>query len=195
MWGDWFHFAVAAHKDIDAPCDVVWKLLANMEDLASVFSGVTNVERIDGRISTDDATAHARGAKMPMPDNLAPVGSKWRVHRQLKSGEQYYGDWAVTKIDDSRDCSRSIVFHTTGLAGGAATATTTWTVEPAVGEDGQSSCKACRVTMTLAVVPHKLFVIVGTLMCCCVFKQRAIVSTERDLDDLNIAAIAAKDGW
>mmetsp|Transcript_16664 Transcript_16664/g.47831 ORF Transcript_16664/g.47831 Transcript_16664/m.47831 type:complete len:238 (+) Transcript_16664:95-808(+) len=43
-------------------------------------------------------------------------------------------------------------------------------------------------TITLAVVPTKLFLIAGRLMCCCVYKQRALSATEEDLEDMAAAS-------
>lgn len=186
MFEEWLQFAVAVHREIDAPAQVCWKLLVNMSDLASVFSGVAKVEQINDccEIGTDTRRVVISGG------GLATVGSQWRVHRHLESGERYFSDWTVTKIEDTGPkYPKSIVFYTTGLGEeGAATSTSTWTVQPARDEDGRISCSACRVTMTLAVIPHKFYLIVGRLMCCCVFKQRALASTERDLEDVAIAA-------
>ena len=43
-------------------------------------------------------------------------------------------------------------------------------------------------TITLAIVPTKLFLIAGRLICCCVYKQRALSATEEDLEDMAVAA-------
>ena len=43
-------------------------------------------------------------------------------------------------------------------------------------------------TITLAIVPNRLFLMAGRIMCCCIFKKRAQTCTDEDLEDLRAAA-------
>ena len=46
-------------------------------------------------------------------------------------------------------------------------------------------------SITLAIMPTKLFLVAGRVLCCCFYKKRALSVTEKDLEDLAFAVVKA----
>uniref|UniRef100_A0A7S2A9G1 Coenzyme Q-binding protein COQ10 START domain-containing protein n=1 Tax=Trieres chinensis TaxID=1514140 RepID=A0A7S2A9G1_TRICV len=170
MWQwleDRLNFAVGAYRDVDAPCHTVWDIVKDPGAYPSYFSGVTGVEFL----GESKRGSHLR------------LGTKFRVHRRLPTGEVFHGDWTVSAIDTGPSFPKSVVFWSPHFANVMA-GTTTWKVEPS--EEGNKD--RCRFSITLAISPQGLFTDVGRLMFCCCFQRKAMVAVEKDVDDVATAA-------
>lgn len=55
------------------------------------------------------------------------------------------------------------------------------------GDTGEDPSKSV-ASITLAIMPTKLFLVAGRILCCCFYKKRASSVTEEDLEDLAKAA-------
>lgn len=164
-------FAISVDRDIDAPCQAVWERFIDIDRHPECITGIHSIERLDSSRKGDPLR----------------LGTRYRVNRVNDHGEFYGGDWTVVAIDDEKKAfPKSVTFYTDNLGNGA-TCSSTWTVGPPldITSDGQKKSYA---TISIALVPQKLFLMAGRIMCSCVFRKRAIEASDIDLRDFAAAS-------
>jgi len=186
MFIERFGFSASEKVAINAPFDLVWEAILNIEHYPSVYSSCCSAKRIEDKYS-----GHRRRQTETSDDSLEIqlMNSKWEIVRvSTLENQQYKFSVAVTQMSLNEN-KRSITLSTSKVLG--ATGSLKLVLERKDNEtDGnaESNWQSCEVTAILSLIPYKIFVELLGIMCCiCLLKWRAKMAMDCDLEDLKQA--------
>ena len=218
MFERYLEFAVGSSIDINASPDIVWSVMSDIDKYSQVFWNITKVERLDGSKEGSAIAVGSRYRIHRQTRQRERYFADWTVtamepgrsitfysNNIVSDGMTSSTTWSVTPAPPPESKRRKRKSVTRRLSGTLETISRRRSSNISLPElndlaalqdvDGDAKKSDDIVmpaksiaTITLAIVPTKLFLIAGRLMCCCVYKQRALSATEEDLEDMAAAA-------
>mmetsp|Transcript_24094 Transcript_24094/g.58193 ORF Transcript_24094/g.58193 Transcript_24094/m.58193 type:complete len:335 (-) Transcript_24094:18-1022(-) len=201
-------FSIPISVAIEAPIDVVWAAVKDIQSYPTTYSSVEKVRPNEDRYcsnvrssatsgaassSNGDRRSSGGGSLKSVDDSsqrgasvVAFQGSKWKITRiSVLESQRYSTDVTVTQISEEGN-RRSFTMSTHQMLG--ATCSLKTIVEAAQDNDeapSPSGAQTCRVTVIMTMIPYRFFVkLLGITCCLCLLKSRARMAMERDLEDL-----------
>ena len=204
--------------DIDVPPDIVWSVMSEIDQYSEVFWNVTKIERLDGSKQGSAIAVGSRYRIHRQTRQGERYFADWTVtamepgrsitffsNNIVSDGMTSSTTWSVAPAPPPESKRKKRKSVTRRLSGTLETITRRRSsnislpgvddlaaLQAADGDARKSEDVVMPVksiaTITLAIVPTKLFLIAGRLMCCCVYKQRALSATEEDLEDMAAGA-------
>ena len=218
MFERYLEFAVGSSIDIDVSPDIVWSVMSAIDKYSEVFWNVSKVERLDGSKEGSAIAVGSRYRIHRQTRQGERYFADWTViamepgrsitfysNNIVSDGMTSSTTWSVAPAPPPEPRRKKRKSVTRRLSGTLETITRRRSSNISLpGADDLAALHAADggakksegvvmpvksiATITLAIVPTKLFLIAGRLMCCCVYKQRALSATEEDLEDMAVGA-------
>ena len=194
-------FSIPINITINAPIDIVWDALTDVQSYPKTISSVVRVTPIEDpyheyKSSKISASTNSSAQRATTDDDAMAgteiigtsfKGSRWNITRRI---DGYSANVTVTKY--SIDCAdkkdkRSFTMSSSEFLGATCSLRITAEVVPAPPASNEQSDDpyVVQVTAILTMIPYKFFIKVIGIMCClCLLKYRARMAMECDLEDL-----------
>ena len=218
MFERYLEFAVGSSIDIDFSPDIVWSVMSDIDKYSEVFWNVSKVELLDRSKEGSAIAVGSRYRIHRQTRQGERYFADWTVtamepgrsitfysNNIVSDGMTSSTTWSVAPAPPPEPRRKKRKSVTRRLSGTLETTTRRRSsnislpgadvlaaLHAADGDAKKSEGVVMPVksiaTITLAIVPTKLFLIAGRLMCCCVYKQRALSATEEHLEDMAAGA-------